>query len=72
MTPKEKAHELINRFSSVQTRLTYIDAKGAKQCAMIAVNEIIKTDMLIDEEIYVDTVSYLGFWEAVRDEINGL
>jgi hypothetical protein len=39
---------------------------------LIAVNEIIKLDMLIDEDTYVMTPSYLQYWEQVKQEIEKL
>jgi hypothetical protein len=39
MTPKEKAKELVEKYDST---LTYLESKSkAKQCALIAVDEII-------------------------------
>ena len=40
MTPKEKAIELVNRFTDVEDGEMYIGK--AKQCALIAVDELIK------------------------------
>jgi hypothetical protein len=44
----------------------------AKECALIAVDEMINTDMLIDEDTYVMTPSYLQYWEQVKQEIEKL
>jgi hypothetical protein len=67
MTPKEKARELFTKFSS---NTVHYDA--AKQCAIIAVDEIIKTDMLIDEDTFVETPSYLQYWKEVKQELEKL
>ena len=67
MTPKEKAQELFTKFSS---NTVHYDA--AKQCAIIAVDEIIKTDMLIDEDTFVETPSYLQYWKEVKQELEKL
>jgi len=67
MTPKEKAQELFTKFSS---NTVHYDA--AKQCAIIAVDEIIKTDTLIDEDTFVMTPSYLQYWQEVKQELEKL
>lgn len=75
MTPKEKALELIERF-----RLNVLDYEGcsinshkAKQCALIAVNEII--DLLEDEGItfaeYHDRTT-IEYWLEAKQELNKL
>ena len=43
-----------------------------KQCALICVDEIINTDMLIYEDTYVDKPSYLEYWKQVKAEIQKL
>ena len=66
MTPKEKAEELLERF-----RLNVLDYEGAsinthkaKQCAIIAVDEILNAHLFdLDEKQY---------WEQVRTEIENL
>jgi hypothetical protein len=62
MNPKEKAKELVEKF-----RLNVVDYEGnginghkAKQCALIAVNEILEDT----ENIY--------FWHEVKSEIEAL
>lgn len=67
MTPQEKAQELFTKFSS---NTVHYDA--AKQCAIIAVDEIIKTDTLIDEDTFVMTPSYLQYWQEVKQELEKL
>jgi hypothetical protein len=73
MTPKEKALNLFKRMYAVHSNsasdITFFIAKG---CALIAVDEIIKTDILIDEDTYVMTPSYLQYWEQVKQEIEKL
>ena len=74
MTPKEKAEELVGKCFD-----TFINDKDehyvetawklSKQCALIAVDEIINTDMLIDEDTYLMTRSYLQYWLQVKQEI---
>jgi hypothetical protein len=60
MTPKEKARELIQSFS---------DASTVKQCATIAVNEIIDA---IDWHEYDTPNNELNYWLNVRKYINKL
>jgi hypothetical protein len=59
MTPQEKAKELIRQFYSV-------GAVECKQCALIAVDEIIS---VIDPETFL--MSWL-FWKQVKKEIENL
>ena len=60
MTVKEKARELIQTFS---------DASTLKQCATIAVNEIIQA---IDWHDYETPNKELNYWLDVRKEIQKL
>ena len=70
MTPKEKAKELIDRFNeyTVVSSIHYPSGKimedltNAKQCALIAVNELIKS--------VSDVNSW--YWEEVKEEIEKL
>jgi hypothetical protein len=61
MTPKEKAEELVYKFyPSVQWKLGQEDCLDrAKQCAMIAVDEVLK-------QCYSALESY---WDEVKKEI---
>ncbi len=74
MTPKEKAKELIKKFS-FNTRC-FSETKGwedsffdAKQCALIAVDEILSLNVFEDYSDWTNTIEY---WEEVREEINKL
>jgi hypothetical protein len=83
MTPKEKAQELINKFSSgypiiskMNTRNMYISE--AKQCALIAVDEIIAISSLT-KIVYTESTNnsiseYTEhyYWQQVKEEINKL
>ena len=71
MTPKEKAKELVNKFSSghpiickMNTRNMYISE--AKQCALIAVNEII-----YETQFEVPNIRQ-RYWIDVKQEIEKL
>jgi hypothetical protein len=64
MTPKEKAEELVDRMLNEQSFSN--ELYDAKQCALIAVDEIQKT-----KAIYVNDIEY-DYWEQVKHEINNL
>ena len=59
MTPKEKAAELINKMYYTQSSPTHW--VQAQQCALIAVDEIIKTYLEIDPK--------LTYWQEVKQEL---
>ena len=63
MTSKEKAKELVEKFSDLEDREMYI--LKAKQCALIAVDEIISIKLLWFQK---DT-EYLDFWKEVKEEL---
>ena len=77
MTPKEKAKELYLKMLSWEYDSNkYIEnniiSSSAKQCALIAVDEIIEI-LENDENIYViGDSSYIDFWKAVKQEIEKL
>jgi len=63
MTPKEKAEELVIGFLKVELPSDgFMLVNIAKQCALIAVDEILKTDLF-------DSCDY-SYWENVKHEIN--
>jgi len=62
MTPKEKAKELIDKYDST---LTYLESKSkAKQCALIAVEEILSANLFNTDEN--------EYWLQVKTEIENL
>ena len=64
---KEKAKELIDKFTDVEDGEMYIGK--AKQCALIAVDEMIKQQQIqFDEMIW----SCVGYWKDVKQEILAL
>ncbi len=65
MKPKEKAKELAHRFDLMQTYIEGFSYENAKQCALIAVDEIID----IVKHIDVDSEDY---WQEVKQEIINL
>jgi hypothetical protein len=65
MTPQEKADELHVGY----WRLTN-DSRIAKQCALIAVDEVISN---IEPSVSMDVISArIKYWEQVKEEINKL
>ena len=67
MTPKEKAEELVNRFAKLPEEgslMWYLSFEIAKQCALIAVDEI-----LFITEMYNDTYAETNYWEEVKVEL---
>jgi len=82
MTPKEKAEQLIsNMYNTEHCGITHFPSKKycdcsemniyqAKQCALIAVDEIIEEVVeSADNEVKFMRVIY---WEKVKQEINNL
>jgi len=71
MTPKEKAKELVYKFyPSVQWKLGQEDCLNrAKQCALIAVDEVIQTLSLDGRLIFMYIIDW---WKDVKNEINRL
>ena len=50
MTPKEKAKELVDKYDET---LTYLESKSkAKECALIAVKEILRVAFYADDWLY--------------------
>jgi hypothetical protein len=65
MTPQEKALDLYNRMIVDFT----IDKWQSKQCALIAVDEIIDT---IEYSSQADETSKIIYWDKVKEEIEKL
>jgi hypothetical protein len=59
MTPKEKAEELVDKFIQINGNAFF-----AKECALIAVDEIVKAGKDVDE--FCDS-----YWLEVKNEIIG-
>jgi hypothetical protein len=67
MTPKEKAEGLVYKFEfSCGGSHEYQVLKNAKQCALIAVDEI------IEELIEKDFANRFSYWQEVKHEIEKL
>ena len=72
-TPKEKAKELVDKFARIDGYQDSIDLSKCeyeKQCALIAVDEIISVvNMCIP---YLNEETYIKYWQEVKTEINNL
>jgi hypothetical protein len=68
MTPKEKAKELYFKMHSQEQ----IVSKEAKQCALIAVDEIIKEYSNVRPMFVYITPPRLRYWQEVKQEIEKL
>ena len=69
MTPKEKAEDFVNKMQDKYYRipsLANINYKQAKQCAIIAVNEILNINS-VDKDYELS-----NYWNEVLEEINKL
>ena len=64
MTPKEKAKQLFRKFYILDHKIWQ---DTAKQCAIIAVDELIEQERKTDD--YYEIGSY---WNEVKQEINNL
>ena len=75
MTPKEKAEELFKKMLSKnpsrQDGISMIDTIQAKQCALIAVQEIINANPH-SNPFNTDVYSTMSYWQEVKQEINKL
>jgi len=72
--PKDKAEELLNKMLSKnpnrQDGISMIDTIQAKQCALIAVDEIINCDSFF--KTLEDTKAFTKYWYEVQYEIEKL
>ena len=65
MTPKEKAKELIDKMYGDE--VDYMTEEQAKQCALIAVDEIIEANPIAFDED--DNCIAKQWWKEVKKEI---
>jgi hypothetical protein len=65
MTPKEKARDLVDKFVyHVESITDWGQLNNAKECALIAVDEILKITW-VDKFLTVEE-----YWQEVKTEIN--
>ena len=71
MTTKEKAIDLVNKFFYTKNEQGFNSYNGcrAKNCALIAVNEIFKIYELLDEDADIMFKTELNYWNEVKKEI---
>lgn len=73
MTPKEKAQELIDKFMNCEINYlehAWVCPKGAKNLALIAVDEIIAN---IEPSVSMDVIeARVNYWQEVKEEIEKL
>jgi hypothetical protein len=74
MTPKEKAKELVLRFRQIPPCSPYtgIDDGEAKQCALIAVNEILLELECSYNGEPITTNEHKEYWQKVKTELKKL
>jgi hypothetical protein len=65
MTSKEKAKYLVDKYLDIDSKYEYLSYSMAKQCALIAVDEILEAVMYLDD----DSDNY---WFEVKQEIEQL
>lgn len=72
MISKDKAEQLVDRYNVLQTFIENFDYEHAKECALIAVDEIISN---IKQSLISNTALYNGqltYWQEVKQEIEKL
>jgi hypothetical protein len=69
MTPKEKAEEFIEKFVRYTPAEEEFEYPYAKQCALIAVDEILN---LIGQYSIEPFIFDIDYWEEVKQEIEKL
>ncbi len=69
MNPKEKARDLVEQYLlEVRWKLTQKDClKRAKNCALITVDEILKNNKILFEDVLNDQ-----YWQNIKEEIQKL
>jgi hypothetical protein len=76
MTPKEKAIEIVNKYMSIRSINLHdhsiIYLLQHKQCALVAVDEIIKATKGYSYVVGYDMLSHDIYWEDVKQEIENL
>lgn len=70
MTPKEKAKKIYRRYFYILN-----DARIAKRCALISVDEILKSNRAYHSpDSFLGTITYddMLYWEQVKKEIENI
>lgn len=69
MTPKEKAKELFNKYYLLIDINNY---ENTKNCALIAVDEILEEYKEDYKDIHKDIFTIYSWWQKVKQEIEAL
>jgi len=75
MTPKEKAIFLMARFEIITHPTIDCDKQFAKQCALIVIDEILKSNPIIPLEFMLESEALDAaneYWQQVKQEIEKL
>ena len=77
MTAKEKAIELVDKYSPFSVRNWYEDNEVAKECALICVDEILDNLPFRDYGFKFDSIcsrfkAVSEYWQEVKQEIEKL
>lgn len=70
MTPKEKAKELVHKYDLMQTYIYGFSLNDAKQCALIAVDDIL--EILYSLKLGNALSEEIEYYEQVKQEIINL
>lgn len=73
MTAKEKAKELVKKYINCEFNefeYVWVSVNGAKQCALIAVNEILDANPMYYTGFEYET--NFEYWQDVKNEIEKL
>ena len=72
ITPKEKALELFLKFRQIPPSSPYtgVDDDEAKQCAIVAVDEILDIDCCDMSEEHFN--NHIEYWQEVKSELEKL
>ena len=76
MTPQDKAWELVQKYIKYQHYLENDAWNQSKECALIAVDEIIDSNpykLSLEGEFLTEHITYdINFWQEVKKEIEAL
>jgi hypothetical protein len=78
MTPKEKAEELVNKFMNIKSLklsdYSKIYHPTAKKCALITIDDILKSPSKVDwiNEKDINFKPFFNYWKKVKQEIKKL
>ncbi|CAB4141926.1 hypothetical protein UFOVP428_29 [uncultured Caudovirales phage] len=79
MTPKEKANELVVKYLRIENSNEWWSKVPAKECALIAVDEVIKVCPYYSkegcetiEQLRANDYEFITYWQEVKKEIENL